>query len=520
MKWSYTTGGKVNGVVYDDQTRRVLCGSFDNKLYCLNSHGEFEWAYLTGDWVIGVVYDPEKHRVFCGSKDNKLYCLNNSGGLEWSYTTGGWVRGVAYDPKTHRVFCGSKDNKLYCFHDNGQVLWKRDTSGITWQFNLALDLKNQTLFAPIGKSIAAIQCGKPVEPLPDPSLLPKPNSEPPENINKILEELEKCRESHSAEAIEKLQIVIDICPELFPRSICTPISKDCIFSVQQEDIQGKPHHVLYRTDQYMQKNSVKYFLEIFPHSIPFIVSKKGDIYFASTNGKIRCYSQGKEFTLFDEHICLPPSIGQNNLLYFSSKDGHLFCIDPEGKGKVWEQRVVSKFIWPSPAVDEYSNAYFADKSTIYIVSTTGKLTQKTLSVPINSPLKIGAQGNLYFLSDSSTLTSIDSNGGFRWSYRIYDFNGVKSPSITTPTFDFDGNIYVGSSNGKIYCINAENGKWMWQATVDNNSSIHFAPTSNDKGEVFFLTEDGSLYRKRNLYLSEKFPFNWLISYFSRALLED
>ena len=310
--------------------------------------------------------------------------------------------------------------------------------------------------------------------------------------------------------MDEFQVVVDSCPERFPRSVCSPISRgEFLFSVQEKDIEGTLHHTLYKTDPYMKKEASKHFPPIFSVSNPFLVGKDGNIYFCSQGGKIRSFSQRRERTLFGEQVCTSPSIGDNGLLYFSSQEGHLFCIDPGDNSSVWEQRVNSKNIWPSPAIDKGGNAYFADKSTVYAVSVMGELIQKTLDVPIASSLKIGAQGNLYFLSNASTLTSIDLQGEVRWSFRVYDFSELTSPDITLPVFDLDGNVYVGSSNGKIYCIDPKDGSWLWQVAVNDNSPIRFTPTSNDQGEVFFLSEDGSLYRKRNRYFFEKAPFKWL-----------
>ncbi|MEM7175614.1 MAG: PQQ-binding-like beta-propeller repeat protein [Chlamydiota bacterium] len=504
--WKLKTGeNAVNPVIqisYDPDNKRIFLGSYDHHLYCFNQNKEILWTHKADKLIGGVAYDSKNKLIFCGSWDSKLYCLNYSGGILWEYKTKDRITSVIYDHEARKVFCLSFDNYIYCLDIKGNCIWKYPFNKITKTWGLGIDVIDQVIFVSSNKGIGAIKYGEPIE------SNPSPPPEQPADIDKVLEELETCREKHSAETIEKLQVVVDTCPESFSHSICTPISKGFIFSIQEEDIQGKSHHVLYKTDPYMKKEPIKYFLPIFSPISPLLIDKKDDIYFVSKNREIFCYTQEQEFVLFDKYKYTSPSIGESGLLYFSSKEGHLFCADPETKGIIWKQKVESKEIWPSPAIDEDGNAYFADKFTLYTVSMTGKLTQKTLTVPANSPLKIGTQGNLYFLSDPSTLTSIEPNGDFRWNYRVYDFSGVKSPSITSPAFDLDGNVYVGSSEGKIYCIDRENGSWVWQVTVNNDSPIHLSPTSNETGEVFFLAEDGALYRKRNRGFFEKAPFNW------------
>ena len=75
----------------------------------------------------------------------------------WSYRTEGIVYGVACDPESGRVFFGSGDNKLYCLDSSGKIVWKHQTNGIFWHLGLSVDLKTQTVLAPMGCSVVKFQ---------------------------------------------------------------------------------------------------------------------------------------------------------------------------------------------------------------------------------------------------------------------------------------------------------------------------------------------------------------------------
>jgi outer membrane protein assembly factor BamB len=127
--WNYTTGSEVGSspAVADG---KVYVGSYDKKIYCLNAEtGSKIWEFLTGGYVYSspVVVDG---KVYVGSSDNKTYCLNSTTGIElWNYSTGGAVDSspVVVNGK---VYFGSNDSKVYCLNaDNGAMSWNYTTTG-------------------------------------------------------------------------------------------------------------------------------------------------------------------------------------------------------------------------------------------------------------------------------------------------------------------------------------------------------------------------------------------------------
>ena len=100
-----------------------------------------------------------------------------------------------------------------------------------------------------------------------------------------------------------------------------------MFSIQEENIQEKSHHILYKTDSYMKKEPVKYFPPIFSPISPLLIDKKNDIYFVSKNGEI--------FLLHPKDRNLFFLTNTNTLLLLLEKAG--FFIFPQKMGTFFVQ---------------------------------------------------------------------------------------------------------------------------------------------------------------------------------------
>jgi outer membrane protein assembly factor BamB len=134
--WNYTTGDIVNSspTLTED---RVYIGSFDDHVYCLNaSTGELIWSFATNDDV-GATPAVAYGRVYVGSYDGRMYCLNASDGRHlWNYTTGNYVssspavwRGEDYETVAQgKVYFGSYDYNVYCLNaSTGELIWNYAT---------------------------------------------------------------------------------------------------------------------------------------------------------------------------------------------------------------------------------------------------------------------------------------------------------------------------------------------------------------------------------------------------------
>ncbi|KAM3619691.1 uncharacterized protein V6R79_012033 [Siganus canaliculatus] len=77
----------------DGSSDRVVIGSVDGNICCFSSMGEVLWEFLTkGPVFSSPRVTPDQRRVLCGSHDGCLYCLNLAdGSLVWTFRTTGKV---------------------------------------------------------------------------------------------------------------------------------------------------------------------------------------------------------------------------------------------------------------------------------------------------------------------------------------------------------------------------------------------------------------------------------------------
>ncbi|HIG97427.1 MAG TPA: PQQ-binding-like beta-propeller repeat protein [Candidatus Aenigmarchaeota archaeon] len=108
---------------------RVIFGSGDGFVRCLDvNSGKLIWKTFT-NWIGGSASFCSNKKVFVGTYDGKLYAIDSSGSIKWKFQTG---NKIVSSPFVYRdiVFFGSSDNNLYAVHtDDGELLWRFLTDG-------------------------------------------------------------------------------------------------------------------------------------------------------------------------------------------------------------------------------------------------------------------------------------------------------------------------------------------------------------------------------------------------------
>ena len=99
---------------------------------------------------------------------------------------------------------------------------------------------------------------------------------------------------------------------------------------------------------------------------------------------------------------------------------------------------------------------------------------------------IDREGNVFIGSLDGTLYCIDSAGTEVWSVPTGDW--IHSTAALSPD---ESTVYVGSWDNKLYAINTENGGTLW--TFESGSLIWSSPSVADDGTVYFGGTDGFLY---------------------------
>jgi outer membrane protein assembly factor BamB len=109
-RWSYPTQDMVEApaLVLDG---RVYIGSSDGILYALNAKtGELAWKFQTQDKILGganwFTSKTGEKRIVIGSYDARVYCLDDTGKKVWEYETDNYVNGTPAIHNGKMVFGG------------------------------------------------------------------------------------------------------------------------------------------------------------------------------------------------------------------------------------------------------------------------------------------------------------------------------------------------------------------------------------------------------------------------------
>jgi outer membrane protein assembly factor BamB len=99
---------------------------------------------------------------------------------------------------------------------------------------------------------------------------------------------------------------------------------------------------------------------------------------------------------------------------------------------------------------------------------------------------IDGEENVYVGSLDGKLYCVDAAGLELWSAQTGDW--IESSAALSPD---ENTVYVGSWDNKLYAINAENGSTLW--SFETGSLISSSPSVADDGSIYFGGTDGFLY---------------------------
>jgi eukaryotic-like serine/threonine-protein kinase len=111
LLWTFTTGDNIKSAPVVDKGK-VVIGSTDSFVYCLDLKGKLLWKFETGNAIEApaLIHD---NTVFIGNLDGTLYALDlNTGKKKWEYETDNQISGSANwwsDGKNTFIFVGSYD---------------------------------------------------------------------------------------------------------------------------------------------------------------------------------------------------------------------------------------------------------------------------------------------------------------------------------------------------------------------------------------------------------------------------
>jgi outer membrane protein assembly factor BamB len=130
LLWSYQAGDDLRSSPVA-ASGRIVAGSMDGTVYCLDMSGQLHWEFKAGN---GVEAPALIHggKVYVGDLDGSMFCLDlRTGNENWSYRADNQISGspnVWVTGNRTLIVFGSYDYYLHCLDaGTGRMIWKYET---------------------------------------------------------------------------------------------------------------------------------------------------------------------------------------------------------------------------------------------------------------------------------------------------------------------------------------------------------------------------------------------------------
>lgn len=128
-KWVFRTGSEIRSSPAVGSDGTIYVGSRDRKFYCVSAEGKKKWVFETGGWVDSSPGLAQDGTIYFGSWDRNFYALNPNGTEKWKFPTGGVVASSPAIGADGTIYFGSHDRKLYAVGPDGKKRWDFATGG-------------------------------------------------------------------------------------------------------------------------------------------------------------------------------------------------------------------------------------------------------------------------------------------------------------------------------------------------------------------------------------------------------
>ncbi|MDC0547403.1 PQQ-binding-like beta-propeller repeat protein [Opitutales bacterium] len=361
-----------------------------------NPTTHWETPYSTGGTIFSSPAIATDGTVYIGSNDNKLHAINSDGSAKWTFTTGDWVDSTPAIGADGTVYFGSWDNQLYAVNPtDGSKLWDFNTSSSIIA-SPAIGVDGRIYFGSKDEFFYAL-------------------------------------ESNGSLAWESY--------------IGNPIASSAALGQDGTIYFGDENGTFHARNQ-DGSEKWSYSVDVVTDMNNSILSSpaidlSGNLYFGSGNGF--CYSiadNGTSASLnwkfaTSDRVDASPVLGENNEVFFVSRDGYLRSLDTNTGIANWEVFSGDVF-YSSPTVDL--------NGRVYVIGYTG----------------FGE--NHLFAYNSNGTKAWDTNN----SSSLLNIGGLVDSSLA---LDGNGNLFFGCFDNKVYSVNVGSGiaQNAWPQLQRNNA---------------------------------------------------
>ena len=186
----------------------------------------------------------------------------------------------------------------------------------------------------------------------------------------------------------------------------------------------------------------------------------------------------------DSYSDSAPAIGSDGTIYFGTRNGKLWALNPDGSRK-WVFRAESE-VKSAPALGSDGTIYFGCRDRrLYAVRADGKERWKFLTGNwVDSSPALARDGTVYFGSWDKSFYALNADGTKRWEFK------TGGPIVSSPAIGADSTIYFGSHDQKLYAL-APDGSKKWEFAV--GGPILSSPALNGDQCLYFTSVDGCLH---------------------------
>ena len=233
----------------------------------------------------------------------------------------------------------------------------------------------------------------------------------------------------------------------------------------------------------------------------------GNIYTGNTGGVVYSFTpSGKLRWTFTagNSVWTMPAFGAHGTTFWGSVDRNIYALDSTGN-KRWSDPTLG-FVISSPAIGSDGTVYIGSfDSRLYALNPATGLTKWTFGTNdhlYSSPaLGQDARGDttaIYIASTDGSVYALGPSGNLLWSYDTGE--PIRSSPVLgpAPRGEHRQILYVGSSDGSLYALDADTGRRRWSFNtvlgdpiLRDRHELNSSPALADGG-VYIGSEDGHL----------------------------
>ncbi len=222
-------------------------------------------------------------------------------------------------------------------------------------------------------------------------------------------------------------------------------------------------------------------------SSPVIVSNK--VYFGSENGKVYCLdaSSGDEIWNFttDNEVDSTPTV-VDDVVYVGSSDRKFYALDANTGIKLWNYSFPSSFsqIVSSPAFANDKIFFGTSDDSLYAINATTHDLEWTFPTGDDIQSSPAVDWPYVYVGslDGKVYCVWGNNGTELWNFSS---NITISPrGVYSSPMIYNGRLYIGSEDHNLYCLDAITGDLIWNFTA---SGYIYSSASAHNGRIFIHT---------------------------------